>query len=208
MRIEDFTGLTFGWLTVVKQSESQGGRRTWECNCKCGRAVVVKGRDLVRKHTMSCGCYKKACMVTHGESLNNRTREYQTWDAMIQRCTNKNNKAYSNYGGRGVIVCDRWRYSYENFINDMGRRPSSGHSLERINNELGYNPTNCKWATRKDQARNRRSNRILEHSGRKMVMQDWAIELGISETTIITRLKAGEEFCDIYNRFKSKLFKV
>jgi hypothetical protein len=114
------------------------------------------------------------------------TREYWSWAAMLDRCRNPNNGAYANYGGRGIKVCERWQ-KFSNFLIDMGHRPA-GHSLERIDNDKGYEPSNCRWATRDDQSKNRRNNRWLTFLGRTMVVSDWAREMGIAMRTLRNRI--------------------
>jgi hypothetical protein len=109
---------------------------------------------------------------------------------MKQRCQNPNNPSYHNYGGRGIKVCERW-FSFENFISDMGMRPTNDHTLERINNDGNYEPSNCKWATRTEQARNFRSNRMLEFNGEKKCISAWAKELGLTHDSISRRLRRG-----------------
>lgn len=116
-------------------------------------------------------------------------REYEIWKAMRQRCLNKKNKAYKNYGGRGIKISKEWN-SFETFLKDMGRKPDK-KSLDRINNESNYSKENCRWATRKLQSRNKRNNRILELNGEKKILQDWANEFKISSLLVFKRLKRG-----------------
>lgn len=123
--------------------------------------------------------------------MGNNSPEYFAWGNMIQRCTNAKHPSYHNYGGRGITVCQRWRESFENFLTDMGARPSSSHSLERQNNELGYSPTNCVWATPKEQSDNRRCNVTFEHEGRVQTLTDLARSAGIPVATLHLRLKEG-----------------
>lgn len=125
----------------------------------------------------------------HGESRSGATSpEHQTWTNMRRRCADRSKPEYKNYGGRGIKVCARWRNSYEAFLSDMGRRPSSLHSIERIDNDGNYEPKNCKWALRYDQARNRRDNIPITFMGVTKCRADWADDLGISRTTLRGRL--------------------
>ena len=110
---------------------------------------------------------------------------------MNRRCGNPKDAAYRHYGGRGITVCDRWRDSFDAFIADMGKRPSRTHSIDRIDNDRGYSPENCRWATRAQQARNKRSSRYLTVGDRTMVAVDWSRETGLSISTITGRLKRG-----------------
>lgn len=117
------------------------------------------------------------------------TPEYSTWKSMIQRCTNPNRVAYKHYGGRGIRVCERWRWSFLNFWRDMGPRPSEAHSLDRIDLSGDYEPGNCRWATPAEQARNRTANRWITFDGRTQIIADWAQELGVSQFTLYARLR-------------------
>lgn len=121
----------------------------------------------------------------HGKS---KTPEYHAWSNMIGRCCNRKNRAYKNYGGRGIGVCDRWKNSFANFLKDVGLRPTKRHSLERVKNEKGYEPGNVKWALPIEQSRNTRKNVVLNHGGRSMILKDWAKEKGLSNTTLWNRL--------------------
>ena len=123
---------------------------------------------------------------THGLT---KTKVYRAWSTMKDRCANKRNKSFPQYGGRGIMVCDRWLNSFPNFIEDIGFPPTTKHTLDRVDNSLGYSPKNCRWVTWKQQARNRRNNRTLTHNGKTMIAMDWASHLGISVGTLYTRLR-------------------
>jgi hypothetical protein len=159
MQRDNLIGQNFGKLTVISRAGSSAHqKRTWLCLCDCGKQIVVDGGHLKSGHTKSCSCLQKQKIGdlrrTHGHSM--RTPEYRAWAAMKDRCGNPNNPAYKNYGGRGIKVCQRWIESFENFLTDMGLRPSPGLTLERIKNDDGYEPSSCKWATRIEQANNTR----------------------------------------------------
>lgn len=131
-------------------------------------------------------------MITHGDTRNGkRTTEFKAWQAMKTRCNNPNFNGYKYYGGRGIKVCDRWLEGFENFLCDMGRKPSDEYSLERKNGELGYYPENCKWATRIEQLNNTRQNRFLEWDGKRMTVAQWGREIGIRGKTLRERIRKG-----------------
>ena len=133
--------------------------------------------------------------IRHGHTRDGiRTRTYETWKAMIARCTNPRHHAYRRYGGRGITVDERWRH-FEHFLADMGIKPP-GLTLERIDNTHGYSPANCRWATRKEQARNRRNNRLFTHQGVTRHLAEWAITLNLPLSVLWGRLRRGWSVAD------------
>lgn len=157
--LEDITGQTFGILTAVKYVGSTSeGRAKWEFSCGCGNTIIATTKSVKRKNgRTSCGCLNKS--ISHGHTRGGKpSKTYKSWHCMIQRCLNQNNKFYPHYGGRGITVCSRWLNSFSYFLEDMGEKPE-GMSIERINNDDGYYPDNCKWATAREQILNKRFSR-------------------------------------------------
>ncbi len=147
----DLTGHKFGQLTAIAPSEKVGKETTWLCRCECGKSKVRKTNNLRSCNSKSCGCRERS---KHGyDGKKNRKAEYQTGAAMIQRCENPRHKHWNRYGGRGISVCYQWRSSFECFLKDMGEKPSPRHSIDRINNDGIYEPSNCRWALPTVQAR-------------------------------------------------------
>jgi hypothetical protein len=176
--IIDLTNKVFGKLTVIKQhGRDKWGQVAWECRCECGKSVVVVSGNLRRKHgNISCGCGKsdqtRRRYTTHGHTSKKVSREYRTWQGMKKRCLNKSHFMYKDYGGRGIKICDRWLNSFENFLSDMGERPPD-FTLDRIDVNGNYEPSNCRWADWFTQSRNKRQrNRpialLIEQSRVKM----------------------------------------
>jgi hypothetical protein len=161
------------------------------CKCECGELRSVKLNYLISGRTKSCGClirefHKKP--RTHGMAgRRNMAGEYKIWASMIQRCTNKNERCYKYYGGRGIWVCERWK-TFINFYKDMGRRPSLEYSLDRIDVNGNYEPKNCRWTTIKVQSNNRTNKRLLRHNGMELNVEQWAKITGINKRTIKSRI--------------------
>lgn len=183
-RFVDKTGMRFGSL-VAMSYQSVNGRFRWLCRCDCGNRTIVAGGNLHLNDdggTRSCGCSKKG-NPTHGQS---RTAIYRIWKKMRRRCGNPKDSGFRYYGARGITVCKRWQV-FENFLADMGERPSPRHSIDRINNNLGYKPSNCRWATVNEQRRNTRITIRIKYKGKTLAIADWAELLGINYRTLVRR---------------------
>lgn len=192
MKALNLIGQRFGRLTVLsKESMNKYRKITWLCKCDCGREKIIVSGHLRSGHTKSCGCLAKEQSIKNGKKnithgMRN-TNIYITWIQMVSRCKNKKSKSYHNYGARGITVCKRW-LRFKNFYTDMGDRPV-GLTLERKNNNKGYSPDNCKWATRKEQNNNSRGNVLIEYKGLKLTMAQWAEKLGISKSILRYRIR-------------------
>jgi hypothetical protein len=169
---------------------NQNWQRFAKFRCVCGKEFVANLQKVKRGHTKSCGCLlagKNADrLTTHGMT---ETKEYNSWVNIIQRCTNVEHKRYQEWGGRGIKVCDRWLESFENFFEDMGKAPSSLHSIDRLNNDKDYYKENCAWHTTKQQANNRKSNIKITYNGETKTLMEWCEVLGLEYTRVRQRIK-------------------
>lgn len=180
-------GLSFGRLVVLSKSERENGRTAWLCRCICGNTKISTTHDLRDGSVKSCGCLKKDNMSlkTHGDS---NSSEYKAWIAMKDRCYGINHSSRKLYYDRGIIVCDRWINSYENFLEDMGRKPCPSFTLDRIDNNGNYSPENCRWATIKQQNNNSRNCRFIEYLGHRRTMKEWSEKFNIGYHLLRDRL--------------------
>lgn len=193
--MKQLAGLRFGRLLALEPVYVPQLR--WRCRCDCGTLRDVCTQSLTDGRTQSCGCLHREITSTrtlkHGESKTGpkgESVEYRLWGGMINRCTNPNDHLYEFYGARGIKVCARWRV-FEDFLADVGRRPGKNLTLDREDNEKGYEPGNVKWATRKEQARNRRSTCWVEWEGRRVKLIELAELKGVPIAKVRNRLRKG-----------------
>jgi len=194
------TGRRFERLTVVAFGEHKkypcgSTGYMWLCECDCGKKTTVEGRALRAGITKSCGCLTsdvtRARSTKHGHAKRgNISPEYYSWSAMMQRCLNPKSDSYYLYGARGITICERWRDIHE-FIKDMGPRPGPQYSLDRIDNNKGYTPGNMRWALSKNQANNRRNNRLIEYHGKLKSIQNHCDEHGVGRGAFQSRILNG-----------------
>lgn len=186
---KDLTGRRFGKLVVQSFAGERNKERVWLCLCDCGNQKLAGGRVLTHGNTKSCGCLiqENKPLTTHGMCYSS---EYNSWRGMIARCLSKTEPSWSVYGARGIVVCERWR-KFENFLADMGVKPTPRHTIDRINGSGNYEPGNCRWLTATEQNRNSSHNRMITFNGLTMCATQWAEHLGFPSCTISSRLNNG-----------------
>ncbi len=187
IRIHNLINQKFGRLIVLKDiGRTKTGRVIWLCRCDCGKEKAINGHELGR--TLSCGClYKEMRGKTHVTHGMRHTPLYEVWAGMKARCYNINHVSYKYYGGRGIQVCISW-LKFQNFYDDMVLTYKKGLTLERINNNGNYEPYNCRWITRLEQANNQRSNRIISYKGITKTLAQWARKTKLKSDLIRYRL--------------------
>lgn len=188
----NLAGRVFGRaIAVAPVGVTPKGNTIWACACHCGNIFTRAANDLKKPYRHACGCL--GSNASHGLI---KSVPYRTWRKIIQRCTNPLDPGYPNYGGRGITVCDSWRYSACAFYADMGERPA-GTSIDRINNDGPYSPENCRWATPTEQANNRRMPRpsrrarFITYGGETLTIAGWAKRLGIRDNVLRGRFRMG-----------------
>lgn len=179
-------GEKFNMLTVLEElPERKHGSRVYRCKCDCGNIKDVRKDMLKNGHVKSCGCLH----TKHGKR---ETKIYHIFSEIKQRCYNKNNKSYNNYGGRGIIVCQEWLNDFMNFYNwAMNNNYQEGLTIDRIDNDGNYEPNNCRWADRKTQNNNRRNNTSISYNGKTQTLAQWSEELNVDQHTISLRKRKG-----------------
>lgn len=188
-RLIDLIGEHFGRLIVIQRMDNDKNQKTrWLCQCSCGNKIIAQSGNLQSSNTRSCGCLaREGNNMSHGHSKKGKwSKTYESWAAMVQRCTDPNCLAYHRYGGRGITVCSEWM-QFKNFLKDMGE-PPVGYQIDRMNNNKNYYKSNCRWATRKEQARNTRSNHLETFKGKTQCLAAWAEEYNINYQTLCSRI--------------------
>ena len=191
-------GQRFGRLTVLERcGTTKWGSCIWKCKCDCGNIVEVPGINLRDGRTNSCGCLRKEMMrdkhMVHGKSRHRNGQKthpiYNTWMGMKARCFNPNSERYLSYGGRGITVCDEWKDDFQSFYEwSISNGWSEGLTLDRINNNGGYSPNNCRWTNMTVQNNNKRNVRIITYNGKSQTITEWSKELGISKSLLYYRI--------------------
>lgn len=190
-RAVDLVGQNFSHLTV-EAPVRKPGRRVWLCRCVCGGHVEVTTGNLRNGSYRSCGCKRdqaqKTASLQHGHNREGlRTKEYRAWAHINQRCNNPEDRSYGRYGGRGIRVAPEWQADFATFLRDMGHAPSAAHTIERIDNDGNYEPGNCRWATRAEQARN--TSRVIRVGGQ--TLKEACADRGVSYEAAQMRLRRG-----------------
>lgn len=196
-RREDLTGQKFNMLTALEFHKKNESRKTfWYCKCDCGNIVSVRSDQLKSGNTKSCGCWKRKTDAINARKNHTHkmsgTPLYASWQRIKARCFNKNSPDYPDYGGRGITVCDEWKNDFEKYKEwALQNGYEKNLSIDRINNDGNYEPSNCRWADDTQQAYNRRSNVFLEYKGVTKNITKWAEESGINKGTFMTRYYRG-----------------
>lgn len=198
MRKIDITGQKFSRLTAIKKLDRINGRYCWLFECECGKIKVAEKYDVEKGKIQSCGCLKGE---KHGMA---NSKEYKSWQHMKDRCLNPKHKNYSLYGGRGIKICDRWKSSFKNFLEDMGHRPNTNCSLDRIDNNGNYEPSNCRWVNQRVQCNNKNNNVKLVFNNETRSITDWSRELDISYGSLVHHHSKGRDLEFIINYKKQK----
>lgn len=180
-----FIGQKFGRLSVLDVPSIN----KFLCRCECGKEISALASNVKRGNTTSCGCAKLEIITKHGHSPRGKcSSEYSSWHCMCGRCCCPTNAEYPSYGGRGIAVCPEW-HDFQQFLADMGLKPTPRHSIDRIDSRLGYNPANCRWATPAQQTRNTTQTHFITFEGRTMCLTDWALDRGINKHTLAKRVR-------------------
>ena len=193
----DLTGDKFGYLTAIRMANerTRNGRIQWECVCECGNHVIVPAHKLRCGEVKSCGCHKYDCNHRSKKAKNN-PRLYNVYCSMKKRCNTPTSDHYSDYGGRGITICDEWKnfdafcdWALENGYNEDADKFEC--TIDRIDNSKGYSPENCRWVSMLEQSNNKRNNRLLTYNGKTQTVSEWSREYGFKNNVITQRLERG-----------------
>lgn len=188
---KDLTGQTFERWTVLDRASNRGKCTFWRCQCFCGTIREVQTSNLISGGSLSCGCLRRdhagLHLITHHKT---KTPEFRIWQGIKTRCSNPHSKGFIHYGGRGITLCEHWQ-DFQHFLADMGPRPSAKHSIERRNNMLGYSAENCRWASRKEQARNTNRNRMVTIGEHTACVAEWLETFALPGHIFWGRVKRG-----------------
>lgn len=203
-RIEISEGQRFGRLTVIREAENRKGHRYILCQCDCGNQKEINIGSLISGCSTSCGCYRKEYIsrknLKHGDTYRGKhERLHHIWTGMKNRCNNPNLAGYHNYGGRGIKVCPEWEQDYSAFKEwALSHGYADNLSIDRINNDRGYNPDNCRWVTMKVQSNNTRVNHRVTYKGETHTLSEWQDITGIKDDYIGRRLKKGMDLDRVF----------
>lgn len=187
-KFKDLMGQKFGRLTIIELAgRNKSHKIIWKCLCDCGKEAIVVGTCLVTGRTKSCGCLHKEVITKHGLT---GSRIYAIWNSMMSRCYHPKNKYFKGYGARGIRVCNEWHdaKTFYNWAQNNGYK--KGLTIDRINNNGNYEPSNCRWATLKEQCNNKRTNRLITINGITHNLTEWATIAGLKKATLHARLRA------------------
>lgn len=190
-------GNKYGKLTPLEIVGTKRGSLLYRCKCDCGNTIDVVSRCLINGNTRSCGCLRSKSLNMY------KSATYKSWVSAKQRCYNPNNHNYSQYGGRGIKMCDRWKESFVLFLEDMGERTSKEHTLDRINVNGDYEPSNCRWATRRTQSNNRRDNVFLDINGERLTVSEFSVKYNINRSNVDYELRNGLSADEIIEKYSN-----
>lgn len=194
IKLDNLIGQRFGRLTVVSRSDNKGRNTAWLCKCDCGNQTIVTHQNLKSGHTLSCGCYNvdllKIRSTKHGMS---KSRLYGIWCGIKDRCNNPQSDSYSNYGKRGIGICVEWDNDFNSFMEwSLNNGYLDNLTIDRIDNNKGYEPNNCRWTTSKEQGRNKRNNILIFYKGKRQNLSAWCEELNLNYDTVWARLRVSK----------------
>lgn len=198
-------GMRSGKLRVVGFAGVKKEHTCWNCICDCGNTKIITAYSLKTKSTKSCGCLQKEMLRKRNDLLSTHkmsySSEYKAWAGIKKRCSNKKLTNYKNYGGRGIKICNRWKNSFKNFYEDMGKKPSNKHSIDRIDVNGNYEPENCRWATAREQQLNRRDNLYFEYNNEIKHINEIAEIIQIKRSTLLSRIRLGWTLDKVFNSY-------